>query len=184
VTDPVGVHRVRVTASGSETLPLDCESKEIATVPSRKHVECFTEKAIPVKGKLVSQDTLPPYSLADPRAFPDGCTLSSILSPQWTFSDFMITGNSPGASTNDTSTSTVYFEIILKTSNQGFQRPMLVWQDAPVANSSYYSCAIGTGGNTGQILWPQDCTFQFIPSTKELTLKANWICSELDSNHP
>jgi hypothetical protein len=131
-----------------------------------------------LKGKLLSQSALPPYAIEDPVPPRDACTLSSIFHPQWTFSAFQVDGNS-GAS------SSVSFNIILAVQNRGFQYPITVSQGALLANSSWHACAIGrTGDETGEPLWPSDCSMKYVPATKELTLKSDWICTDLDPNRP
>ncbi len=137
-----------------------------------------------LKGKVLQEEVLPPYSIDDPLPLPDGCTLSSIFSPRWTFSAFEVDHNASVAVANDGSTSSVSFNLILQTANPGFQFPISISQDARVANSSWFKCAIGEAGGEGQILWPSECTFQYRPLTKELALKADWTCSDLDPDHP
>jgi hypothetical protein len=173
-----------ITATGTEILPLNCTSAPIAGASNATQKICTTNADVTLKGKLLSGDPLPAYSIEDPLPTLDGCTMSSILHPQWTFSAFEVDGNASVAAANDSSSSYVSFNIILQTQNPGFQFPLSVTQDAPVANSSWYPCALGPGGDNGRSLWPYDCSLQYSPATKKLTLKADWICSDLDPNHP
>jgi hypothetical protein len=134
---------------------------------------------ITLKGKLGSVAALSPYSLQDPAPSGDGCTISSIYHPQWSFSAFEVD------ETVTTGASAVSFNLILQTGNPGFQFPIAISQDTPVAgSSSWYHCAIGPDGENALPLWPTDCTFKYDKATKQLSLNANWACNDLDLAHP
>lgn len=122
--------------------------------------------------------------MEDPVPGPDGCTVSSIVHPQWSLSAFEIDSNASAPAGNDSSSSSVSFAIILETGNSFFDYPVTISQDTQVANTSWYTCAIGPSGDTGPPLWPDDCTFQYEPTTKQLTIKADWTCNDLDPDHP
>ncbi|KAK0726844.1 hypothetical protein B0T26DRAFT_636167 [Lasiosphaeria miniovina] len=171
---------VAIKASASQVLPLKCSSAAIEGVPNGEKKTCVTDDTT-LKGALVSQQSLAPYSIEDPTIMPDGCTIESVLGPQWTFSSFEVDTPDSGSS----GPPSVSFNVILQTQNRGFQFPLSIYQGAPIANSSaWYECDLGGGGNTGQPLWPIACSFQYTPATQALVLKADWSCSEFDPVHP
>ncbi len=78
----------------------------------------------------------------------------------------------------------VYFEMILDT-NRGFQYPIPVYQGKPVEGSAgWYHCIVGEDGENADPLYPHQCTLQYKADTKELTVKADWRCQELDPARP
>ncbi|OIW23408.1 hypothetical protein CONLIGDRAFT_585806 [Coniochaeta ligniaria NRRL 30616] len=172
---------VQVTASASESLPLTCTSASVGTDGAFTDTKttCINPSDVTLAAQLLLQSALVPYSIEDPVPGPDGCTLSSIFHPQWTFSAFEV--DSTG--TNASSTS---FEIILRTGSPGFQFPISISQDttALAGDGSWYSCIIGPSGDIGQPLWPTSCSFKYQATTQELSLRAEWSCSELDPDHP
>jgi len=143
---------------------------------NQNRTTCVTSDTFAVEGKLMSTTSLPPYSIEDPLPVPDGCTASSIINPRWVLSHFTID--------NTTATSpAISFNIILQTANQGFQYPILIEQ-GKASSDGWYECDIGQGGDTGQLLFPTKCSFKYAPETKQLALKADWLCSDLDHGHP
>lgn len=121
--------------------------------------------------------TLPPYAIEDPAPAPDGCTISSLLDPRWSFSAFNIFDA-------NSSSSTVTFEVILQT-DRGFQYPIPIYQGAPVeGNEGWYECDIGADGGNALPLWPYQCSFKYTAATQELVLDADWSCQDLDRDHP
>ena len=128
---------------------------------------------VKLKGQVLAANPLPPYSIEDPLPSADGCTISSIYHPQWTFSHFKVDGN----------TSAVGFNVILQTQKRGFQYPIPVTQDV-AAGDGWFSCAIEEGLDTEEPLWPTACSLQYKPATKELIVKADWICVDLDPERP
>lgn len=165
-------------------LPLNCITEPVKDDPNGNKTICDTDEDVTVKGSLLFSDPLPPYSIEDPLPVPDGCTLSSILNPTWIFSAFQVDSNASAAAANDNSSAVVTFEIILQTQNPGFQFPVSITQGMQVGDDQWYECDIGGGGNTGQLLWPRNCTMQYTPATMEITLKSDWVCSDLDPDHP
>lgn len=131
-----------------------------------------------VKGEVVSRNSLPPYSIEEPTPGADGCTLTSLFKPQWTFSTF----EADSINGKDWSVS---FNIILSTPSAGYQFPISITQGTnSLASDSWYPCVIGEAGDTGDALWPTDCSVQYNSASKELNMKANWTCADLDPNHP
>ncbi|KAK3356420.1 hypothetical protein B0T25DRAFT_452307 [Lasiosphaeria hispida] len=168
---------VRVTATGTKTLPLTCTSEAVQGAPKDTRKICiYDDASISLNGKLVSEEPLPPYSIEDPVPRADGCTISSLLHPQWSFSAFQIAGS--GA------TSSISFNLILATGSRGFQYPIEVYQGEKVGDSSWFKCEIGPDGGIDLPLWPYECSFKYEPATKELTLNAAWACKDLDPDHP
>lgn len=172
---------VQITASASESLPLTCTRVSVETDGTFAGIKtsCINSGDVTLAAQLLSQDALVPYSIEDPIPGPDGCTLSSIFRPQWTFSAFEVDSSGGNASS-------VSFNIILRTGSPGFQFPISVSQDttAPAGDGSWHACVIGAGGDTGPPLWPTACSFKYQATTQELTLRADWSCSELDPDRP
>ncbi|KIH86520.1 hypothetical protein SPBR_08344 [Sporothrix brasiliensis 5110] len=202
---------VQITAVGSSTLSLRCVTKTLpgssstdggnGTVQTSK--QCVpaaskgngTTSGITVTGHVTSTVALPAYSIEEPQPVPDGCTVSSLLNPVWIYSAFGYSQKNGSAGVTGIS-----FNLILQTSNPGFQFPISISQGPkwsgnttlplPVGNAttttteSWYDCIIGNGGDDSPTLWPHDCRFQYVPSTKQLSLVADWYCSDLDRQHP
>ncbi|KAK3381799.1 hypothetical protein B0H63DRAFT_213937 [Podospora didyma] len=162
-----------ITGTASEILALDCKDYGTDTVSTT----CNAPGDITVNGQLLSKSPLPAYSLAEPLPVDDGCTISSVLNPQWAFSQFHVDN------------SLVTFEIILKAPRRGYAYPISISQDATAKSSDgWYPCVLGPGASdTGGIyhaLWPSKCSIKYTPATKELIFKADWVCGELDPDHP
>ncbi|KAK3366204.1 hypothetical protein B0T24DRAFT_711682 [Lasiosphaeria ovina] len=178
-TDPSKPYAIQGTVS--DVLPLQCTKETLEGSPAGVKTTCVATPTT-LKGKQLSQTPLAPYSIVDPVLQADGCTISSVLRPQWVFSAFEI--DSPAGATGGPP-SALSFDVILNSPSRGFQFPESIYQGEPLAGSdSWYKCELGGGGNTGQPVWPIACSFQFLPATKQLTLKADWSCSEYDPDHP
>ncbi|CAK7213090.1 hypothetical protein SBRCBS47491_001684 [Sporothrix bragantina] len=190
---------VQITAVGSVKLPLTCETTHIPgagdqagqtskqCVPSAALANTNSTgrpgshvPAVTVQGQVLHTESLPAYSIEEPQPVPDGCTVSSLLHPVWMFSAFGYDQKK-----NSTGVENVNFDLILQTGNPGFQFPISISQGKPWGNSSsWYSCVIGNGGDDSPTLWPYECRFQYMPATKQLSIKANWYCSDIDAKHP
>jgi hypothetical protein len=164
---------LNITASGSIALPFKCTTAELEA--GGTETVCVTGSDITLEGKLGTVVTLPPYSIEEPIPARDGCTLSSIFNPRWLFSSFRVDDA-------DSSSPAVSFEIILQT-ERGFQYPIPIYQGAAL-ESGWYECDIGADGGNGLPLWPYQCSFKYTPASKELVLKADWACQDVDPNHP
>ena len=175
--------RLKISATGSGIIPFNCTTGPVDGAPSGNVTSCEIDTDVVLKGKLLNEDPLPAYSIEDPLPLPDGCTISSILNPRWAFSAFEVDRTTLAAS-NDSKSSAISFNVILQTSNRGFQFPISISQGAPIKDSSWYSCVIGESGGEGQILWPSKCSLQYNPASNELLLDAEWLCSYLDPDHP
>lgn len=126
-----------------------------------------------------SATTLPPYSLTEPIPRDNTCTITSILAPKWQFSAFEIV-----YTPEKEEWEAINFEIILATYS-GFQYPIPVTVSrAAGREGGWFECVIGADGANDQPLWPYACLVQFNPETKELKLKADWQCRELDGDQP
>ncbi|KAL1902495.1 hypothetical protein Sste5346_001476 [Sporothrix stenoceras] len=195
---------VQITAVGSAKLSLNCVTTTLrgsGNGTAQTNKQCVpgaingTSKGISVTGHVTNTVALPAYSIEEPLPTPDGCTVSSLLHPVWLFSAFGYEQKN-GSST----VGNVNFDLILQTSNPGFQFPISISQGPkwsgnttlpyPVGNATttttepWYDCIIGNGGDDSPTLWPYACRFQYVPSTKQLTLLADWYCSDLDAKHP
>lgn len=172
--------RVQITASASTILPLKCTIKESTDYNNQPTTvkSCEPESEVMgVEGTIAQTTTLPPYSIEDPVPRADGCTLSSILSPKWTFSAFSL-------ATDDLAT-TVTFEVILVTQLRGFQYPIPVSVAIPhAADADWYPCEIGPDGQNEAPLWPYECSVKYKSDEKQIVLNAAWACRDLDDKHP
>lgn len=109
----------------------------------------------------------------------DGCTLTSIFNPRWQFSAFSVVDKAVG------------FEVILAAEDRGFQYPMPVNQGEPLApeagdekDAGWFRCDIGADGGNGLPLWPYACSLRYDGESKELVMRAQWQCLDLDAGHP
>ncbi len=122
--------------------------------------------------------TLRPYSLEDPTPSSrgDGCTLTSIFSPNWQFSHFRLEDGR------------ISFEVILTAVDRGFQYPIPIYQGKAVeGKEGWYECEVGQDGGNGLPLWPYACRFRYDGDSKNgggLVLDAQWQCEDLDEVHP
>ncbi|OAA66648.1 hypothetical protein SPI_01224 [Niveomyces insectorum RCEF 264] len=191
---------VSITATGSVVLPLNCTSVPIdaaagSTSPPGNKTTCVSTSDIVVPGQQPGTVTsLPPYSIEDPLPTPDGCTVSSLVAPAWIFSSFEL--DRP-AGTNDSSISsnssssagggnaTVGFDLQFRTATNDFTFPVSVYQGPPVSEQQtsqpWYTCTFGPDEVP---LAPYTCSYTYDGATKKLTLAADWICSDLDPEHP
>lgn len=103
----------------------------------------------------------------------DGCTLTSILNPRWEFSDFTVINEQ------------VAFEVILMAEDRGFQYPMPIYQGEPLEDEEgWYACVVGEDGENGLPLWPNKCSLRWEGEARELVMRAEWECTDLDAAHP
>jgi len=170
---------VSITAGASTILPLKCVTENIeGTISDICRVT--NDEHVTLKGQLLNQKALPAYSIIDPVLGPDGCTAASILGPSWRFNYFHIDQS------KDNTTSSVGFNIILSIPKPSFVFPLSISQDLkPLANNSeWYPCVIGPFDPYEERLYPKECSLKYDAATKELTLKADWECSDLDENYP
>ncbi|KAK4223380.1 hypothetical protein QBC38DRAFT_517170 [Podospora fimiseda] len=170
---------VQITASASSTIPLQCNTKESTDYNEQPTVvkACQPEaEVLGMEGSITQTAALPPYAIEDPVPRADGCTISSILNPVWTFSHFSLASNAE--------TTTVTFEVILATARRGFQYPIPVSVTIPHAGDAvYYPCEIGPDGENEAPLWPYECSVKYAADTKEIVLSAAWACHDLDDKN-
>ncbi|CAK7216110.1 hypothetical protein SCUCBS95973_002693 [Sporothrix curviconia] len=184
---------VSITASGSVVMPLNCTSVATGTAaaPGNK-TTCLSVSDIIVKAdKAATVVPLPPYSITDPLPTPDGCTVSSIVSPAWTLSSFEIdssadnktAGSSSSSSSNATADITaVGFDLQFTTGTNEFTYPVSVYQGPAVAGKpQWFQCKFGPDEEP---LAPFDCSYTYNATSRQLTLAADWICNDLDRDHP
>ncbi|KAK4184375.1 hypothetical protein QBC35DRAFT_540527 [Podospora australis] len=178
---------IAITATASAILPLVCSTQPIPTPdsdsPSNSTLTqtiCPENPDVALQGTLLTTTTLAPYSLEAPVPRADGCTISSILRPTWSFSAFEIASSNPE---DPSAWESVTFEIILATNNRGFQFPIPIsFRKDPT--KEWFPCEIGPDGENDRPLFPYKCEAQFDAATKELKLKADWECKEFDEEHP
>lgn len=162
------------------------------TLPETNQIQtlCTSSGPLSLTGTISSTTTLAPYVLTDPRPTRDGCTLTSLLNPRWTFSHFRIyNGSVPSPESIppigvDPQTPIipqgVSFDIILAAEERGFQYPIEVYQGEE-KEGGWYECVIGPDGENGVALWPYWCEFRWDGGTRELRIRARWECEELSS---
>ncbi|VBB79619.1 Putative protein of unknown function [Podospora comata] len=170
---------LQFTASASTILPLTCTTTPLSAGSAINETVCDHNPTLVLAGKVDSATTLPPYSLTEPIPRDNTCTITSILAPKWQFSAFEIV-----YTPEKEEWEAINFEIILATYS-GFQYPIPVTVSrAAGREGGWFECVIGADGANDQPLWPYACLVQFNPETKELKLKANWQCRELDGDQP
>jgi hypothetical protein len=179
---PLSNYRVAIRGSGRQALSLNCEKH--ALPGNNTQTSCVSPSPFVVKGQVLAQDSLPPFSIEDPNVAGDGCTLTSIFDPKWTFSVFTVEGKASAAAPAAVENPLVGFNIILETPNRRYQYPMPIAQGKRIGDGPWYDCEVGTDGGNGLPLWPYQCSLQYDASKKELTLKADWACSDLDAEQP
>lgn len=176
-SDPtLTTHRsTSLTATGALPLPLSCQSTLLN--PQTNQTTCTTTSPTTIPGTLTTTTPLAPYSITDPTAPRDGCTLTSLFNPAWSFSSFVV---------DETKTpSAVSFDVILATQNRGYQYPITISQGAAVAGQAgWFRCEVGPDGGNGQPLWPETCVFRYDGAAGEMELKAEWKCADLDPERP
>ncbi|KAK3353989.1 hypothetical protein B0T25DRAFT_480581 [Lasiosphaeria hispida] len=162
---------VSYTATGKTTLPLVCTTESGRTA-------CQAD-AVPVSGKVDSKTELAPYSIEDPLPTADGCTISSIVSPSWTLSNFEVDKSSKASG----GPSAIAFNMKLNTKVNLFDYPVFVTHSDVQLNStdSWYPCVFGPNEAP---LAPRNCTFQYRDKTNTLAINSDWTCIDLDADHP
>ncbi|KAK3937731.1 hypothetical protein QBC46DRAFT_356387 [Diplogelasinospora grovesii] len=166
---------VMISATGNTTLSLDCTTDGTSTA-------CQADKAM-VRGSVLSEEPLPAYSIEDPLPTPDGCTISSIVAPSWTQSNFEVDKNATATSAGE-SPASVSFNMKLKTQANLFDYPVFVNQDNVLledAGEKWWPCSFGAGEEPSA---PKQCSFRYSEKDARLELKADWVCFDLDANHP
>ncbi|KAK4198537.1 hypothetical protein QBC40DRAFT_331190 [Triangularia verruculosa] len=170
---------VQFTASATTILPLNCTTSPLSSGSPINETVCDRNPTLTLEGKVDSVTTLPPYSLTEPIPRDNTCTITSILAPRWQFSAFEIV-----YTPEKEEWEAINFEIILA-AYTGFQYPIPVTVSRAAAREGgWFECVIGADGANAQPLWPYACLVQFNPETKELKLKADWQCKELDGDQP
>ncbi|KAK0621994.1 hypothetical protein B0T17DRAFT_509287 [Bombardia bombarda] len=173
---------ITISAAGTTTLPLTCSHDSTLTA-------CEAD-AVTVHGSVLSSASLPPYSIEDPLPTPDGCTISSVVSPSWLLSNFEVDSSSSSSSNATGATgaapASVSFNMKLNTKNNQFDYPVFVnHYDVRLDDvESWYPCAFGAGELP---LAPKNCSFQYRPGEgddNELAIKADWVCIDIDAAHP
>ncbi|KAK0641859.1 hypothetical protein B0T16DRAFT_496482 [Cercophora newfieldiana] len=181
---------VAYTGTGTTTLPLKCTA-------SLGRTACEAD-SVPVSGSVTSRTALTPYSIEDPLPAADGCTISSVVSPAWTISNFEIVsspalggGHDHGGQTPSapSTPATVGFNIKLNTQTNTFDYPVFVTNKggAPTASGKdgdkegWWPCTFGTGE---QPLTPRSCKFAYEEGEKVLKVDADWVCVDLDAGSP
>ncbi|KAK4167472.1 hypothetical protein QBC43DRAFT_142349 [Cladorrhinum sp. PSN259] len=168
---------VVITAHATSRIPMTCESVSPNTTSCTGATHNFT-------GRLVSSAALPPYSLRDPLPEAESCTISSVVSPAWWFSNLVTT-------TSGTGTGSVKFGIELATSNASFTKyPSVVARGGvPIsllmgvgAEPAWYPCVFERVGELN--LTPTGCAFRYDSVARVLGVSADWKCADLDAPHP
>ncbi|KAK5651906.1 hypothetical protein OQA88_11565 [Cercophora sp. LCS_1] len=169
---------VALRGSASSVLPLTCTTDKVHGNYTRK--TCVLKES-KLTGKLLSEESLPAFSVEDPQPGADGCTISSIFKPQWSLSAFAIDGKTGPATAS--AEQTVSFNIILATGSRGFQYPISVSQGKALTDG-WYECDVGPDGEQGPPLFPYKCSLKWDGEGKVLSLKADWKCVDLDGENP
>lgn len=183
---------VAYTGTATTTLPLKCTTSQGRTA-------CEADSVV-VGGSLTSQTALVPYSIEDPLPSADGCTISSVVSPAWTISNFEIVSSPAGASPSPggghdhggaaaAAPPTVGFNIKLNTKTNTFDYPVFVTNKGePAAKGNggsgeeeWWPCAFGTGE---QPLAPRSCKFAYEEGERVLKVDADWVCVDLNGESP
>ncbi|KAK0620870.1 hypothetical protein B0T14DRAFT_481973 [Immersiella caudata] len=172
------------TGTGTATLPLKCISEQGRTA-------CEAD-SVPVSGTLLSRTALTPYSIQDPLPVPDGCTISSVVSPAWTISNFEVV-SAPITPSHDhghespavpaAPAATVGFNIKLNTQTNSFDYPVFVTNRGVTLaeKETWWPCSFGTGE---QPLAPRGCKFRYEGEEGVLKVDADWVCVDLDGGSP
>ena len=167
-----GWRSVSYTGTGKATLPLKCATESGRTA-------CEADNVV-VSGEVNTKTDLVPYSIEDPLPTADGCTISSIVSPSWTISNFEVEKN---ATTGASGFSTVAFNLKLNTKVNLFDYPVFVNHRSVELDDSdsWYPCTFGAGEFP---LAPKNCSFQYVEKTNTLSVNADWACMDLDDKNP
>lgn len=176
--------RVSYTGTGTTTLPLKCTT-------SLGRTACEAD-SVPLSGSLLTRTPLVPYSIEDPIPTPDGCTISSVVSPAWTITNFeVVSGPSApshnhgggGSTAPPASPASVGFNIKLNTKTNSFDYPVFVTNKGVALqdDDKWWPCSFGTGE---QPLAPRSCKFQYEETGRVLKVDADWVCVDLDAGSP
>ena len=164
---------VSYTGTAKATLPLTCTSESGRTA-------CEADQ-IPVQGQLDAKADLVPYSIEDPLPTADGCTISSVVSPSWTLSNFEISRNA----SETRGQGAVAFNMKLNTKVNLFDYPVYITHKGMELGTSaaeaWYPCSFGAGE---QPLAPKNCSFRYVEATRTLAVNAEWACMDLDDQNP
>ena len=160
-----------ITGTGSTTLPLNCSTGSTTTY-------CQAD-SVPVQGQALSETDLPPYSIEDPIPTVDGCTISSVVSPSWVLSNFEL--DKPIS--DDVSSAAISFNLRLNTSNSLSDYPVFVYHDDVKLSDveTWYPGSFGAGEHP---LAPKNCSFRYNDKTQEISIKTDWVCIDIDPEHP
>ncbi|KAL1862770.1 hypothetical protein VTK73DRAFT_6657 [Phialemonium thermophilum] len=194
---------VRILATGTENLPLHCTTvltpASDPSAPPANSTSCYAD-AITIDGTLVSRTPLPPYSIEDPLPTPDGCTVTSLVDPAWRLSNFEVDRNA--SATEPGARGSLGFSLALDAPGDQFGFPAdVVLSDVVLVPSSnaaqggngtsaaaatsgdegWYPCVFGQGQEP---LVPHSCSFRYDGGTGRFALRAEWICNDLDPDHP
>lgn len=171
---------ISITASGSTTLPLECN------VFNPQTTFCTGGSEAPFTGNITSRALLPPYSLNDPLATAPSCTISSIISPAWWFTNF-----ETNTTTQNSEVVTARFGMELQTREQptGYTA-YVVTNGVQYSNESageveelpWYECGIESMGDPA--LSPTECEFRYDMASRFLGLRVGWACADLDAGSP
>ncbi|KAM7187472.1 hypothetical protein V8F33_011212 [Rhypophila sp. PSN 637] len=169
-----------ITASGTIKLPLECETNPVPDSPNDTKKSCIIpeEGDITMPGTVDALTILAPFVIEDPIPQRDGCTLTSIFNPKWSFSQFSVTTTPAGKED-------IFFNIILAAENRGFQFPIPIYTgEAVKGKEGWYNCVVGQDGENAAPLWPYQCEFKYENATKNLEIRADWACVDFDPEHP
>lgn len=162
--------RVSYTGTAKAVIPLVCVDEDGRTA-------CEVDE-VDIHGELASKTDLVPYSIEDPLPTADGCTISSVVNPSWTISNFGVDKKAPSSEGG----SSVAFNIKLNTKVNLFDYPVYVNnRNVDLAADAWYPCTFGAGE---QPLAPKSCTFKYDEKTSTLSVKADWVCADLDVEYP
>ncbi|KAK3399813.1 hypothetical protein B0T20DRAFT_169606 [Sordaria brevicollis] len=164
---------VSITGTGSTKLPLTCTSESTTTY-------CQAD-SVPVQGQVVSETALAPYSIEDPVPTVDGCTISSVVSPSWVLSNFELDKST--STEDEASSASISFNLRLNTQNSFFDFPVFVYSDDVKLSdaNTWYPASFGAGE---QPLAPRTCSFRYDYKTQEIAIKTDWVCIDIDPQHP
>ncbi|KAK0736512.1 hypothetical protein B0T21DRAFT_451252 [Apiosordaria backusii] len=168
---------VEIFGVGTARLPLECSAVGETTT------YCAGDPAT-FPGRLISEKPIPPFSLGDPLPTAPSCTISSVVSPSWRFSDFetiVTSGSSLGS---------IRFGMELNTGAAFTGYPSTFFRSGvPVSantteggSGAWYPCVLESVGE--QNLTPTACAFRFEAAMQSLALSADWRCSDLDASRP
>lgn len=115
-------------------------------------------------------------------SYMESCTVSSFTYPSWRISDFSTSGSTG-------SLGTLQFNIEFQLGDEVAPNPTTIVGTgvdlSPVAEGTepkWYPCTFLPGTTPPKA--PSSCTFQFNPESKDLALRTEWVCSDLDERNP